>query len=215
MENIADALKMAGSVLLFIMALSIAVLTFSKTRETIDVVLKYSDRESLTIEGDSRFYYLANANDTRRYVGRETIIPTLYRAFKESYKIIFEFPDDYFLYKDYNSEEGYNIFDLEKLGLSKDSAEQFLNGVLYGFTKNEEKTNFEKSFRVNINTTSLMDYLTKQESNYIIEEKLGTYYMEDIAEVGEDGKIDITGASKTDEVNKKEKRVITYKFIAK
>ena len=58
-ENIADALKMAGSVLLFVMGLSIAILAFSQARESMDIVLSYSDRESLSIEGNPRFYYLS------------------------------------------------------------------------------------------------------------------------------------------------------------
>ena len=84
-ENIADALKMAGSVLLFVMGLSIAILAFSQARESMDIVLSYSDRESLSIEGNPRFYYLSKDNDTSRYVGKETIIPAIYRAYKENY----------------------------------------------------------------------------------------------------------------------------------
>ena len=98
-ENIADALKMAGSVLLFVMGLSIAILAFSQARESMDIVLSYSDRESLSIEGNPRFYYLSKDNDTSRYVGKETIIPAIYRAYKENYKIVFKFPDDYYLFK--------------------------------------------------------------------------------------------------------------------
>ena len=41
MENIVDALKMAGAVLLFLLALSITTLSFSKARETIDILLNY------------------------------------------------------------------------------------------------------------------------------------------------------------------------------
>ena len=44
MENVADALKMAGSVLLFVIGLTIAILAFSQAREEIDSVLRYSDR---------------------------------------------------------------------------------------------------------------------------------------------------------------------------
>ena len=103
MENAADALKMAGSVLLFIVALSVAILAFSQARQAIDAVLKFSDRESLAIEDDSRFYYLSSTSNTKRYVGKETIIPAIYRAYKENYKIIFDFPDDsYYLFKDRN-----------------------------------------------------------------------------------------------------------------
>ena len=102
MENAVDALKMAGSVLLFVIALSVAILSFTNARQAIDSVLEYSDRESLTIEGDPRFYYLSGGNnDTSRYVGKETIIPAIYRAYKENYKIVFKFNDvdTYYLYK--------------------------------------------------------------------------------------------------------------------
>ena len=53
MENAVEALKMAGSVLIFVLALSVVILAFSQTREAIDTVLRYSDREYWTIEGDS------------------------------------------------------------------------------------------------------------------------------------------------------------------
>ena len=88
-DNVADALRMAGSVLLFVLGLSIAILALSQARESLDIVLSYSDRESLTIENDERYYYLASENDTSRYVGKETVIPAIYRAYKENYKIIF------------------------------------------------------------------------------------------------------------------------------
>lgn len=101
MENAVEALKMAGSVLIFVLALSVVILAFSQTREAIDTVLRYSDREYWTIEGDSRFYYLANENNTERYVGLETIIPTIYRANSEGFDIVFKFKDkEYYLYEE-------------------------------------------------------------------------------------------------------------------
>ena len=72
MENVADALKMAGSVLLFVIGLTIAILAFSQAREAIDSVLRYSDREAFTMQDEEvrkRFYYLSNENDTNRLLG--------------------------------------------------------------------------------------------------------------------------------------------------
>ena len=141
-ENIADALKMAGSVLLFVMGLSIAILAFSQARESMDIVLSYSDRESLSIERDPRFYYLSNDNDTSRYVGKETIIPAIYRAYKENYKIVFKFPNDkYYLFKVKNDEK-ISTLDLANQSLSSDLASrQFLNGIIYGdFEYENEKS---------------------------------------------------------------------------
>ena len=202
MENAADALKMAGSLLLFILALSLAILAFSQARETIDVVLKNTDREYLTIEGDSRFYYLANSNDTKRYVGKETIIPTMYRAYKENFKIVFIFPDDYYLFKTKDNNDGIKVLDLSKQSIASDlSSRQFLNGIIYGdFEKNE----YKRKFNINPNDMSLYNYLTAKEKsgNYLIKESLGTYYIDDV-----------NGTTQVNDVNKTEKRVITYEFI--
>ncbi len=139
MENAVEALKMAGSVLLFVMALSIAMLSFTQATTAIATLVKYSDREQYSIEESSTkkedkiFYYVIDK--TERYVGMETIIPTVYRSMDESYKIIFEFPDDYFLY-----EEGATIEDKRKIKTIDFNVDveglgnklEFLNGIVYG-----------------------------------------------------------------------------------
>ena len=212
-ENIADALKMAGSVLLFVMGLSIAILAFSQARESMDIVLSYSDRESLSIEGNPRFYYLSKDNDTSRYVGNETIIPAIYRAYKENYKILFKFPDDYYLFnqevknaKGLNKEKKISTLDLANQSLSSDLASrQFLNGIIYGdfeYENEKSKNDYINKFKITPNDISLYQYLTEKESTYKIKEYLGTYYIEDV-----------NGTSEVNAVNKTEKRVITYEFV--
>ena len=200
-DNIADALKMAGSVLLFVIGLSIAFLSFSQARESIDIVLSYSDRETLSIDGDSRFYYLSNKNDTSRYVGKETIIPAIYRAYKENYKIVFKFSDTYYLF--INSEYEYDsTIDLSKQSIGSDLASRrFLNGIIYGkFDTN--KDDYEKEFNIALGDKDpLYKYLTDKESLYKIKESIGTYYIQDL-----------DGTSEIEEVNKTEKRIITYKI---
>ena len=212
-ENIADALKMAGLVLLFVMGLSIAILAFSQARESMDIVLSYSDRESLSIEGNPRFYYLSKDNDTSRYVGKETIIPAIYRAYKENYKIVFKFPDDYYLFKQevknakgLNKEKKISTLDLANQSLSSDLASrQFLNGIIYGdfeYENEKSKNDYINKFKITPNDISLYQYLTEKESTYKIKEYLGTYYIEDV-----------NGTSEVNAVNKTEKRVITYEFV--
>lgn len=212
-ENIADALKMAGSILLFVMGLSIAILAFSQARESMDIVLSYSDRESLSIEGNPRFYYLSKDNDTSRYVGKETIIPAIYRAYKENYKIVFKFPDDYYLFKQevnnakgLNEEKKISTLDLANQSLSSDLASrQFLNGIIYGdfeYENEKSKNDYINKFKITPNDISLYQYLTEKESTYKIKEYLGTYYIEDV-----------NGTSEVNAVNKTEKRVITYEFV--
>lgn len=220
MENAVDALKMAGSVLLFVIALSVAILAFSQSREAIDAVLKYSDRESLMIENDSRFYYLANSNDTQRYVGKETIIPAIYRAYKENFKIVFKFPagSDEYLYED-SSGNKISTIDLSKQSLGSDlESRQFLDGIIYykyGYeintatgTRKATKTEYERKFKITLPTSenkALFNYISDKEDSYKIKEELGTYYIEDI----------YPGTELDSNVNKTEKRVITYTFVNK
>lgn len=210
MENAVEALKMAGSVLLFVIALSVAILAFTTSRESLDKIIKYSDRESLRIDNDSRFYYLANDSDTKRYVGNETIIPAIYRAYKENFKIIFEFNDSsYFLYQ---KSKGTNVETINRIDLAKETIAndldsiEFLNGIIY-HKYNVNEATYKTKFKIHdLPTKSLYDYISnKLKTNYKIEEKLGTYYMEDLSEAKVDSNL-------KDNNNKNEKRVITYTF---
>ena len=55
MENAVDALKMAGAVLMFVIALSVSIVAFGQVRQTADIILDYKDRETVYIDGD--YYY--------------------------------------------------------------------------------------------------------------------------------------------------------------
>lgn len=213
MENVADAVKMAGSILLFVIALSVAVFSFSQARETISTVLKLSDRETLTIQGDENYYYLTG--DTNRYVGLETILPSIYRAYKENFKIVFKFPDnDYYIYKD---KEGNKVtkIDLSMQAIGSDlQSRQFLNGIVYGnfeYETGKSKIDFETKFQIKVDNQPLIDYIKSKQSTFKIKEHLGTYYVNDLKNNPDDNGT----ASSVQEVNKTEKRVITYEFIAR
>ena len=52
MENAVDALKMAGAVLMFVIALSVSIVAFGQVRQTADIILDYKDRETVYIYGD-------------------------------------------------------------------------------------------------------------------------------------------------------------------
>lgn len=221
MENAVESLKMAGSVLLFVLALSLSIFMITQARETIDAVLKFSDRESMTIDSDERFYYLSDLAEPERYVGKETIIPAIYRAYKENYKIVFQFNDSsYYLFtkdvtKKIQNADGtetttteknkpINTFDLANQNIASDlKSRQFLNGIIYGdyaYEDGKTKTDFEKEFSVKVNNKCLFTYLTEHE-NTKIKEFLGTYIAEDVG-----------GTSNLSNEDKNEKRVITYVF---
>ena len=63
MENAADALKMAGAVLLFVLAISIIILSFEQVRKSADTIIDYKDRETFYIE--SKYYYVGTIYFTR------------------------------------------------------------------------------------------------------------------------------------------------------
>lgn len=98
MENAVDALKIGFAVLVFTMALSLAIYMFTEARETADAVLYRTD-ETQYMEYDQA--QLDNVTNQivgmNRIVGLETIIPTLYKYKKENYTVIFRKIDGSFI----------------------------------------------------------------------------------------------------------------------
>ena len=214
MENAVDALKMAGSVLLFVIGLTIAILAFSQAREAIDSVLRFSDREAFTMQDEEvrkRFYYLSNENDTNRYVGLETIIPSIYRSYKENYKIVFEFPDDYYLYQD--RETGLDIKEIDAVNMP--DPKEFIDGILYHEYETNE-SDFRRKFGiVKMGTESLYNYIVSHQTQYNIKESLGVYVQDEIRNPNQvdntDDEFNISNA--VPDRNKYRKRIITYSFV--
>lgn len=87
MENAAEALKLAGFTLLFVAALSIAMVTIMQAKRTSQNVLSYSD--------NSRYLLNMEVEDTKKFkngnriVSVYDIIPTLYRYYQEKYIVLF------------------------------------------------------------------------------------------------------------------------------
>ena len=106
MENAVEALKIGFAVLVLVAALSLAIFSFTKVRETTDAI---------TSEKDIKEYYQqlslgdtgvsSNNALSSRIIGVETIIPTLYRYYKENYTILF--------YVGYNYNEDTGLFEGE------------------------------------------------------------------------------------------------------
>ena len=211
MENAADALKMAAAVLIFVLAISIAILSFGQVRQTADTVLNYKDRETEYIDGN--YYY--KASGTEKSVSLETVIPTVFRVYLENYKVVFEGLSKP-LYRIKTTYVGDNGLKTEMIGkraldletnqgteyqnvvlANDDQKSEFLCGILYGDFRISQKE-FEKKFNVSLDECkSLYDQLT--DSNVkTITEYLGVYYQNDDPQVPD--------------VNKTEKRIITYKI---
>lgn len=208
MENATDALKMAGAVLLFVLAISIIILSFGQVRESADTIIDYRDRETSYIEGN--YYYEGNDNNSR-IVGLETIIPSIYRAYLENYKIVFSngllgHP----IYKIGDSEK--YLIDLENssnetnITLGNDEAKvEFIQGILYGkdkdnadvYSEQNARNKFETKFNISLaGCESIYTQLSKENG---IKEYLGVYYQNDSADVSD--------------ANKTKKRIITYSAV--
>lgn len=222
MENAADALKMAAAVLIFVLALSISINAFSEVRQVSDIILRYNDREyedtyikETEIKDDSGIFI------TERTVGIESIIPSIYKAYKENYKIVF---NNIVLYKKKVKENGTrkewedrNYIDLENESIAGGEEQKriFINAILYGKNYNnyQETDNTEtpitktwedikKEFKILgidfINDEGI--YSSMKNNRY--KESLGVYYQEEVY-----------GDSNMPDANKTKKRVITYSAI--
>ena len=81
MENASEALKMAATVLVFVVALSITVMMFTQINQVSKAILYGVD--------ETKYYDYIETNKKYRIVGLETIIPTLYKYDKEKYTVLF------------------------------------------------------------------------------------------------------------------------------
>lgn len=202
MENAAEALKMAAAVLMFVMALSVAIVSYGEVRRTADEILDIRDRETEYIDGN--FYY--ETTGTERTVGLETIIPTIYRVYYENYRIVFTGSgiEDTPIYTNISNNSNEERFALDlsyetKIinGNDMQKIRILLNAIFYGEKTTEFDTLYKR--RVSLPTKSLYERLQEKISDgYKIKEYLGVYYQNDGPNVPE--------------ANKIEKRIITYEI---
>lgn len=80
MEDIAQAIKIIGSVLIVVIAITVSFSLISKSKKTSDEVLKYIDPSTLRGEMES-------AVDNYKEVKIDTVIATLFRYSKESFSV--------------------------------------------------------------------------------------------------------------------------------
>ncbi len=119
MENAVDALKLAFGVLVFVIALTVIMTMFTQARETSDLVLQRSDiTEFMDYTEQSQIVGGITLSGEERVVGLETIIPTLYKYYKENYTVVFlnsngspleiyETQTRYDLWSGYGTDNGY------------------------------------------------------------------------------------------------------------
>lgn len=188
MENATEALKIAFGVLIFILALSISISGFTQARMAIGTIAEDmdADKSFITDQNGRYFNYLNFSMDSggTRTVEVDTVVSTMYRAYKENFKIYFYGLDNTAgcgLQYDTDEETGERIYyiDLARQVLPPGGEEAYVNEILSG------KDGSNKFYK----------YL----SNHKFTEKLGEYYQNDEEETS-----DIA------DVNKTKKRIIIY-----
>ena len=92
MENASDALIMAADILIFILALTLCIFSFSSVRQGVDNIINRPETIKMAKESEVYINYIqSDKSKATRVVGIETIIPTLYRAIKGNNVVYIKF----------------------------------------------------------------------------------------------------------------------------
>jgi len=198
MENAVEALKIAFGVMMFVLALTLSISCFSQASSAVDAIVKLNDRET-------EYTYVEPSAGFTRVVGVETIIPTMYQAYRENICIYFKKANDeplpLYCATDIEGEKKQNEFgedilidyidlELEDYG-DPEMAKKHLDTIL---AAKEEADLYQEQFYYE-------EGLYEELSKYNFEEILGEYYQ------------DYTDEDESTNKNKIKKRVITYKII--
>ena len=192
MENAVEALKMAGFMILFVIALSITMVTLTQAKTTADSLVKNQDRQ------ESYQYVELAEGETKafsRTVTLSDIIPTLYRYAQEDYAVQFYNSDGSPL-NVYESGQMQNGVHVKKNDLDLDTEHWEENGV----TKYEEWRGNTTKMKQHVD--DVVEFLLQPSyKDRQFEEKLGT--IEDYEEDQDTNEL-------VPDINKQYKRVITY-----
>lgn len=197
MENAVEALKIAFAVMMFIMALSLSIFSLSQANNAVTAITSLNDRET-------EYSYVEPSSNTR-IVGVETIVPTMYKAYKENFKIYFVKKDGtplaiYYATDDFGNrktdEHGnpmeISYIDGSEVFANAQEAVEHLDYILWGNPNNIPDDRNKKYKNQRYHSNGLYDFLSGKQ----FKEELGEYYEND--------------SEDTPEVNKAKTRVITY-----
>ena len=191
MENAVEALKMAGFMILFIIALSITMITLTQAKTTADSLVKNQDRQQ-------SYQYIEVTGDLSKSLSRTVtladIIPTLYRYAQEDYAVQFYTSSGSPLYI-YESGQIKNGVHVKKNDLDLDTEHWLENGE----TRYEEWRG--NTTKIKQHVDDVVEFLLANYKNSNFEEKLGT--TEDYEESQDTNEL-------VPDINKQYKRIITY-----
>lgn len=84
-ENLSEALMMAGAILIFVIALTVSMSSFTEMRTQIDDIVEYDSRLDLVKDSNDKYLNYMTTGSDIRIVGVETIVSSIYRVAKENY----------------------------------------------------------------------------------------------------------------------------------
>ena len=193
MDNATDALIMAGSVLLLIVALTVSISSLTNIRQQFQGILDTRDQIELAKNGDEYINYLKNDTDIRT-VEIETIISTIRRMRKESYTI--------YIYADATAVDNFESSKYKETIIETKIATKYGNKTL--IPKNK------KIIQLNLKNTNLI-FLDPEEyyrfTGFVYNELKGEKYEEYIGIYEPATSEDVPSADKEKDIRK----IITFK----
>jgi len=189
-DNLTDALMMAGAILIFVIALTVSMSSFSEMRAQIDEIMEMDSRVDLAQDNAGNYLNYITTSSDIRVVGIETVVSSMYRVAKENYVIYLKLTDP----SDLPSDKLMKLVDTGKSGIED---QYFPDGEKIS---QNDKVLFIDINGKNSNVNALLETVTG--SNKIYEILAGKKFKEYLGVYQE----------KTDanEANRTTYRVITY-----
>ena len=182
MENASQALIIAFSIIIFVIALTISISMFSMARATSDFVIFKSDK--------TNYYEYNRVNETSkrnaRVVSMEAIVPTLYRYYKENYRVEFVGIDSHPLYVNSKGQKTYAL----------DLDEEMENNEPWQGSNRAIKENLDKIVE-----------------NVLLYNYKDSTFVEELGIMQEEEETDPDAENSIDNVNDQTKRLIRYTLV--
>ena len=215
MENSAQALFMGAAVLVFMVALSLTLSSFSTFRNDLEDIILADERIDMATQKDSEgkesyINYISSSKECRT-VGIDTLANSLYRVYKENYSIVIKLNN----YDIFNSGEKLEKYadclisgtnDVKEQKYPNKNGTTIINAGEKILVFDIKNTNNDKEYINNVLEEGLYDLLKDK----TFTEYTGVYYENDTAPLGT---TDLTPSSAQESIsvaNKTRSRIITY-----
>lgn len=182
MENASDALIMAGQVLIFIIALTVCISSFTTVRTQINKIVGQTDEIRLAKDGETYLNYMESDKEKAiRIVGSDTLVSSMTRSVKENYVV-------YVKLKETSTLDGIDTINA--------TADLVINGE-----KLIQKDNILIKVKAGANSNQSINTILKNKLFNIIKDKTFYEYLGEYQEYSNSG---------VSTENKEVRRIITY-----